>query len=201
MGVLDQASAWNMLCCGMTAAVLIRPARFGGGQDDADLVRSLMREYAAHLNHAAGGEHICVASLEIELQNLPGAYAEPEGAILLAFVDKTPVGCVALKPLNRSQPERVCEMTRLWVRPEFQGQRLGRRLAETIIEMARTAGYSAIHLSTMPETMQAAHAIYISLGFTPVEQGSPEVACLRRSLASAPKSVKQKGQNDFISCR
>lgn len=174
----------------MTAAILIRPARFGEREDDADLVRSLMREYAAHLNHAAGGEHICVASLEAELQSLPGAYASPEGAILLAFVDKTPAGCVALKPLSRIQSEHACEMTRLWVRPQFQGQKLGRRLAETAIETAAAAGYTAMYLSTMPATMQAAHAIYIALGFTPVEHGSSEVASLRRSLASVPKPVK-----------
>ena len=190
MGVLYQACAGNMLCCGMTAAILIRPARFDDGQDDADFVRSLMREYAAHLNHAAGGEHICVASLETELQSLPGAYASPEGIILLAFADKTPAGCVALRPLNRIQSERACEMTRLWVVPEFQGQKLGRRLAETAIETATAAGYTAMYLSTMPATMQAAHAIYISLGFTPVEQGPSEVASLRRSLASSPESVK-----------
>jgi putative acetyltransferase len=173
---------------GMAPAILIRPARFGGKEDDAQLTRSLMREYAAYLNHSVGGEHICIADLETELQGLPGTYAEPEGIILLAFVNDTPAGCVALKPLDSVHPgERACEMKRLWVRPEFQGQKLGRRLAEAAIEAAAAAGYTAIYLSTMPAAMQAAHTIYLSLGFTPVDRDNQTsapsgIAFLRRSL-------------------
>ncbi|MBT9333309.1 GNAT family N-acetyltransferase [Paracidobacterium acidisoli] len=176
------------------AHALVRAAR---PEDDLPLCRTLMREYAAYLNRSVGDEHICIDSLEAELEGLPGPYAEPDGLILLAFVEDRPAGCVALKPL---QPiltgERACEMKRLWVRPAFQGQGLGRLLATEAIRRARSAEYTAMYLDTMPSTMQAASALYIALGFVPVERytrnpvlretaGGPGVAYLRLDLLAS----------------
>jgi len=174
----------------------IRPAKFGGERDDADLCRTLMREYAQFLNASVGGEHICVASLEEELAGLPGEYAEPTGAVLLAFENGVPAGCVALKPLKLAQSlrpdERACEMKRLWVRPAQQGTGLGRKLAEAIIEAASERGYTAMYLDTMPQSMQAAYRLYGSMGFTAVDrytqnpvllqQDTLEIAFLRRDI-------------------
>ncbi|MGA8532315.1 MAG: GNAT family N-acetyltransferase [Acidobacteriaceae bacterium] len=153
-----------------------------------------MREYAAFLNASVGGEHICVESLEQELAELPGAYAEPDGAVLLAFAQEEPAGCVALKPLTiKSAPdERACEMKRLWVRPGHQGSGLGRQLAAAVVEAAQERGYTAMYLDTMPESMQAAYRLYRSMGFVPVERYNQnpvlrepealEIAWLRREL-------------------
>lgn len=148
--------------------VAIRRAVFSACED-AEICRALMREYAAHLNASVGSQHICVDSLEEELGELPGLYAEPAGVVLLAWVDGQPAGCVALKPVPLPAGERVCEMKRLWVRPAHQGQGLGRRLVELLFEEGRSRGYSAMVLDTMPESMQAAYALYRSLGFVPVE--------------------------------
>jgi GNAT superfamily N-acetyltransferase len=174
----------------------IRPANFGGNKNDADLCRTLMREYARFLNRSVGGEHICVDSLEVELAALPGSYAEPAGAVLLAFEDETPAGCVALKPLKLDHlpnvDERACEMKRLWVRTTHQGTGLGRKLAEAIIDVAQQRGYTAMYLDTMPQSMQAAYRLYCAMGFTAVdrynqnpvlrEAESLEIAFLRREL-------------------
>jgi putative acetyltransferase len=143
----------------------LRPATFDSACDDAALCRTLMREYAAHLNASVGGEHICVTTLEKELAALPGAYAEPAGAVLLAFVDSEPAGCVALKPIQSQSVENVCEMKRLWVRLPYQGRGLGRTLAQAALDLARERGYSAVVLDTMPRTMQFAYALYRSMGF------------------------------------
>jgi ribosomal protein S18 acetylase RimI-like enzyme len=169
----------------------IRTARFGGEQDDTALCRMLMLEYATHLNASVGGEHICVAGFEKELAGLPGEYAEPAGTVLLAFVDEKAAGCVALKPLHRDE-EHACEMKRLWVRAEHQGSGIGRKLAEAVVEAARARGYTAMYLDTMPHSMQAAFALYRTMGFEPVEKyvqnpvlRDPEamhVAYLRREL-------------------
>lgn len=156
----------------------IRAARFDRTEDDAALCRTLMREYAAYLNASVGGEHICVDGLEAELAALPGAYAEPDGTILLGFLNGEAAGCVALKPLHLtpagSQPspstDRACEMKRLWVCPGHQGAGLGRALAEAVIAAARERGYTAMYLDTMPETMQAAYALYLAMGFEPVDR-------------------------------
>lgn len=175
----------------------IRPAKFGGTeQDDASLCRTLMREYAQFLNDSVGGEHICVDSLEEELAALPGCYAEPAGAVLLAFENETPAGCVALKPLTLDHPthpnERACEMKRLWVRPTQQGTGLGRKLADAIVATAQQRGYTAMYLDTMPQSMQAAYRLYCAMGFQPVDRynqnpvlrqaESLEIAFLRREL-------------------
>ncbi len=132
-----------------------------------------MREYAAHLNASVGGEHICIAALEQELASLPGAYAEPAGEVLLAFVEDDPAGCVALKPVQAESAGQACEMKRLWVRPAYQGRGLGRILAQAALDLARERGYSAMVLDTMPRTMQSAYSLYRAMGFHPVERGWP----------------------------
>lgn len=171
----------------------VRRARFDSSSD-AELCRTLMREYAAHLNASVGGEHICVATLEKELATLPGAYAEPDGAILLAFVDEEPAGCVALRPTQAEAHTagRTCEMKRLWIRPAYQGRGLGRTLAQAALDLARGLHYSAIVLDTVPSAMQSAYALYRSMGFEPMERGwlnpvlqqldADEIAYLRRNL-------------------
>ena len=144
------------------------------GDADLDDVRTLLREYAAYLNASVGEEHICPENYEKELMSLPAPYQSPGRVILLALVAEEPAGVIALKPMTPLRSafpnERACEMKRLWVRPQFRGLRLGRMLSERLIEEARTRGYTAIYLDTMPVTMQAANRIYTELGFAPVER-------------------------------
>ena len=61
----------------------------------------------------------------------------PTGCLLLAIYQNEAAGCVALKRIDK----KICEMKRLFVRPQFQHKGIGRALAEAIIERAKTAGY------------------------------------------------------------
>lgn len=141
---------------------------------EIEVVRRLMREYADYLNASLGEEHICLQDYEGELASLPGVYAAPRGAILLAQVGAEPAGCVLLKPLMKlgtSDPEeRACEMKRLWVRAQFRSRGIGLMLAERLIKHARGLGYNAMYLDTVPAAMRSANVIYKKLGFEAVER-------------------------------
>ena len=74
-----------------------------------------------------------LAGYREEIASLPGRYGPPDGRLLLAMDEDQAAGCVAFYKLD----EGVCEVKRLWVRPNFRGKKVGRILVETLIEEAR----------------------------------------------------------------
>ncbi len=124
-----------------------------------DAAREILREYAAGL-----GVDLCFQGFEDELAALPGDYAAPAGAFLLALVDGQVAGCGALRPLADVDYANACEMKRLYVRRAFRGFGLGRLMAQALIDRATQAGYSNMLLDTLDD-MEAARGLYESLGF------------------------------------
>lgn len=135
--------------------ILCRDAQPG----DMDGVRLLIREYVESLGLDLGFQ-----GLEEELMQLPGKYASPEGALLVATSETTLCGCVAMKKLEPG----VCEMKRLYVREGFKGMGIGRLLVSHILEKAKTRRYRAMRLDSL-ETMHQAVALYRSFGFEATE--------------------------------
>jgi ribosomal protein S18 acetylase RimI-like enzyme len=138
-----------------TAIVL----RWAQGPDDIEAVRALFLDYQADL-----GIDLCFQGFAAELDELPGVYAPPNGAIALALVGGSPAGCCAFRPLEGSDHLNACEMKRLFVRPAFRGFGLGRQLVDLILSEARLAGYTNMLLDTLTD-MEAARALYQEAGF------------------------------------
>ena len=111
---------------------------------------------------------LCFQNFDAELAGLPGAYAPPDGRLLLALYEGQLAGCVALRKFE----DDVCEMKRLYVRPAFRGQGIGRALARRVIEEASAAGYSTMRLDTLGR-MRPAVTLYESLGFRRIEAYRP----------------------------
>lgn len=127
--------------------------------EEFDAVREIFREYASGL-----GVDLCFQQFDQELANLPGEYAAPRGALLLATVDGEVAGCCALRPLDTADYPNASEMKRLYVRKAFRGFGLGRQLAEAALDAARQIGYACVLLDTLDD-MEAARALYVELGF------------------------------------
>ena len=122
-------------------------------------VREIFQEYAEGL-----GIDLRYQQFDAELAGLPGDYAEPRGALLLATVDGELAGCCALRPLDTADYPNTSEMKRLYVRKAFRGFGLGRLLTEAILDAARQAGYASVLLDTLNE-MDTARNLYADLGF------------------------------------
>ena len=125
-------------------------------QIDLETAKSLVEEYAASLGIDLGFQRF-----DRELRQFPSHYASPDGRVLLAKSGNQIAGCVCLRPLT----DRMCEMKRLYVRPEYRGQAIGKQLALAAIQEAKTIGYVCMRLDTL-STMSAAMALYETLGFS-----------------------------------
>src|SRR5204862_8268605 len=148
----------------MAAPVLAR----GFEERDRERIVALLREYEAGI-----GISLCFQNFDAEVAGLPGDYAPPGGAMLLARQAGGPElrGCVAVRPVLGSPG--LCEMKRLFVRPAGRASGLGRQLALAAMAEAGRLGYARMCLDTLP-SMTAAQALYRALGFRQTGVGATE---------------------------
>jgi len=152
----------------------IVPAR---SAQDLEDIRLLFGEYAGLV-----AEALCFQNFDQELEELPGQYAPPDGALLLARDGQTAAGCVALRRLDSG----TAEMKRMYVRATYRGSGLGRRLAVAVIEKARTRNCARIVLDTLPR-LSPAISLYRDLGFRPtgpyLPSPTPGALCFELKLS------------------
>jgi putative acetyltransferase len=122
-------------------------------------VRSLFGQYAISM-----GLNLGFQNFDDELINLPGDYTPPAGALLMAVERSASIGCVAMRPIDRS----ICEMKLLFVKPAHRGKGVGRQLMESIVDEAKKAGYLSMRLDAIP-TMHEAIRLCQSIGFHEIE--------------------------------
>jgi putative acetyltransferase len=161
----------------------------GHAEDSVATVRELFLEYAAWLT-----VDLCFQDFDAELATLPGKYAPPTGAILLAQVQGAVAGCVAMRCLEPA----VGEMKRLWVRQSFRNCGIGKLLIEAIVGRARAAGYARLRLDTLPQ-MKTAVVLYRALNFYEVpayyNNPVPGAIFLEKVLTQPDRTAEEaKGQ-------
>ena len=123
---------------------------------ELNLIRDLFREYEKELE-----EDICFQSFEEELKNPLKKYGPPGGDLLVAYWQNEAAGCIALTKLTEGE---TCEMKRLYVRPDFRNNKIGKILVEKLIESAKNKGYTKMRLDSLHK-LETAIRLYRDFGF------------------------------------
>jgi GNAT superfamily N-acetyltransferase len=130
--------------------------------EDIELVKGLLEEYLVWRESEKSISSQESQAFQRQLSELPAEFAPPSGCLLLGRYGGRPVGCVGLRDLG----DDICEMKRLYVRPECRGRGIGKGLAKEVIEKAKTIGYGCMRIDTFDDT---AKALYASLGFKEID--------------------------------
>ena len=123
---------------------------------ELDVIRDLFREYEKDLN-----EDICFQSFDDELKDPLKKYGPPSGDLILAYWEDEIAGCIAL---TRLKERGVCEMKRLFVKPSFRKNKIGRILVEELLTSAKERNYEKMRLDTFSKLQAAVH-LYEQFGF------------------------------------
>ena len=137
------------------------------GYEYKDEIKKLFNEYTNLVieNDSTFEEYLKIQHFDKEVEQLENKYGRPYGRLYIAFYEGKIAGCIGLKKIDK----KICEMKRLYVRPEFRGKQIGKILAQKIIEDAKEIGYNSIVLDTFP-FLNSAIKMYKKMGFYEIEQ-------------------------------
>lgn len=127
---------------------------------EIEIIKELFIEYAKWLDFP-----LCLQGFDEELTTLPGKYSHPAGRLYIAYWNNRPSGCIGLRKFT----DGICEMKRLYVKSEFRGNNIGKKLVERIIDDAKSENYSKMRLDTIKDRMGKAVEIYENLGFKEID--------------------------------
>ncbi len=117
--------------------------------------RGLFQQYADSLDF-----DLRFQNFSEELKTIDQQYKKPKGALLLAYKNEISVGCVGI----REHEDDIAELKRLYVRPEYRSYKIGRKLLELVLDIAKELNYKYIRLDTIPSQIQA-QGLYRLFGF------------------------------------
>lgn len=136
-----------------------------------DEVRALFVMYGEALRREPAAVGVLMSQgFVAEVAGLPGDYAHPGGVLLAATVNGQTAGCVGVRRLA----EGVAELKRLYVRKEYRGHSLGRRLLDEAMSRSAARGYERLRLDTLP-FMRSAMRLYREFGFVEIAPYGPRL--------------------------
>lgn len=130
--------------------------------DCQEELRPLFREYTEMLvrESPSVADYLKIQHYDAELHDLKSKYGLPDGRLYLARVDGAAAGCAALRRLDETR----CELKRMYVRPQYRGQKISTSLLDRLLADAREIGYQKMLLDTLP-FLTAAVTMYRRRGF------------------------------------
>lgn len=142
--------------------------RQAAGVAELEAVRDLCRAYrqvlaerTAHLPKVLA-HYYDAADYEALLASLPEKHARPDGAIFVALLGGTVVGCAMT---HRIGPD-TCEIKRVFTDDAARGRGVARALCTAAMAQSRADGYRRMVLDTM-RVLPEAVALYTAMGFAP----------------------------------
>ena len=105
-----------------------------------------------------------------ELDNFKAHYFDRNGTFLIALENGRVIGTGGVRPLSAD----ICELKRLWVRPDYWGKGVGPLLMQALLDFARLSGYRVMRLSTDPVYQKRAVRFYTRLGFSQIDSYSDD---------------------------
>ena len=137
--------------------------------DDRKRIKTLFEEYLYWANGQLE-EHFDISfdippMIEADMQSLE-KFAPPAGRLLLAYGDDG--GLAGLACMRKIRPA-VGEIKRMYIRPAYRRQGIGRALVDETVTQARAIGYNELYLDSA-RFMHAAHKLYQACGFQPFEE-------------------------------
>ena len=138
------------------AGIGIRDVEARDNEALTDLISGTRSEFRGIIGNDA-------LALEDQERDMYALYAQGGGAYLVIAHGNEVLGGGGFAALEGSE-EGVCELQRMYFRPQFRGLGLGYRLLSECLERAGDAGYRACYAETMAG-MERANRLYEKSGF------------------------------------
>ena len=142
----------------------LRPATNADGRQIADLIYTVLREY--HLRPDPDGT-------DADLRDIEQSYLARGGAFCVLEAQAGQIiGAYGLYPIDA----QTCELRKMYLRRDYRGRGLGRRLLEHALAEARRLGFTRVTLETA-SVLKEAIALYESYGFVPYQPEHLSARC------------------------
>lgn len=137
----------------------IRLIQLGDNPQIESIIKDVMTEYGAV------GQGYSIE--DDEVRNMYEAYSNESSVYFVIEEEGKILGGAGIGPLIGGDSE-ICELKKMYFRPELRGLGYGKLLMELCLDSARQLGYSRCYLETLGRMPQA-QGLYQKYGFTPLD--------------------------------